>query len=168
MNNPRLILIVLCGTLLSCASFENSYPQPDINLIVPGKTSEGYSIGLTMKDAEIAEGMISTGSLKDITKIESFQDLFFDSIIIKRNSAILFLKNKSIIAIAGLKIERRTTADAVLLSHGSDNFVQKYGTDERETIRIGQHKVHIYKKSGIAIFDDNSDDFIDMYLVFGN
>lgn len=168
MNYTRLILIVLCGILLSCASFENSYPQPDINLIVPGKTAEGYSLGSTIKDVEIAEGIISTGSIKDITKIESFQDLLFDSIIIKRDSAVLFLKNKTIIAIAGLKIERRTTTDAVLLSNGSDNFVQKYGTDELETIRIGKHKVHIYKKSGIAIFDDNSDDLIDMYLVFGN
>ena len=166
MKYGRILSITLCGTLLSCASINIPDSQSDINLIVPGKTAEGYSIGSPMKDPELDSSVIPAGSIKDITKIENFKNLFFDSIIVKRNSAILFLKNKTIIAIAGLKIERRITSDAVMLSKGSDNFILKYGTPYLETIRLGNHKVHIYKESGIAIFDDNSDDIIDMYLVF--
>lgn len=167
MNYARVLFITLYCTLLSCASIDNSGSQSDINLVMPGKTAEGYSIGDMIKDNETDASVITTGSINDITKIEAFQNLSFDSFIVKKNSAILFLKNNTIIAIAGIKIERRITPDAVMLSDGSDNFILKYGTPGLETMRIGNHKVHIYKESGIAIFDDNSDDFIDMYLVFG-
>jgi len=166
MNYTRFIVLTLCSTLLSCASIDKTDPLLDINLIVPGKTAEGYNIGDTINDTGGDRNVISTGSINDITQIELFENLRFDSIIVKKNSAVLFLKSNTIMAIAGLKIERRITFDAVMLSQGSDNFILKYGSSGLETIRRNNHKVHIYKESGIAIFDDNSDDFIDMYLIF--
>jgi hypothetical protein len=157
---------VLCAIQLSCVSSGITGSSRDSNLIIPGKTAEGYSIGDTIQIGEETSVISAPGNIKEILNMETFGSLNFDSIIYKKDSAILFIENKTIIAIAGLKSERRITSDAVKLSAGTGKFVQNYGTSGLETFTTSNHTVYIYKTSGIAVFDDNSDDIINMYLIF--
>ncbi len=166
MNCKELIPILFSALCLSCSSAEKSSLSPDINLIVPGKAAEGYFIGETIENNELNQYRIINGTLKDITDIEYFSKFQFDSIIRKKESTVLFLKNKTITAIAGIKIERRITDDAVLLSKGVDNLIMNYGNSGLSVITAKKHRLYIYKESGLAIFDDNSDDTIDMFLIF--
>ncbi len=166
MNFRKSAAAVLCSIQISCVSSGLTVSSPDINLIVPGKSAEGYSIGNTIHINDEINIIPAPGNIKEIIKIEAFSKLNFDSILYKQDSVILFVENKTIIAIAGLKSERRITSDAVKLSAGTGNFVQNYGTSGLETFTTSNHTVHIYKISGIAVFDDNSDDIINMYMIF--
>ena len=107
-----------------------------------------------------------TGSIANILSLSCFSDLKFDSLVYNKDSSVVFLNNGIITAIAGLKMERRVTSDAVLLSKGVDNFILNYGNKGLNTINKGNHRVYIYRNLGIAIFNDNNDDIIDMYLIF--
>ncbi len=162
----KLITAILCSIQISCVSPGLTGSSPDINLIIPGKSAEGYNIGNPIQIKDEINIISAHGNIKDIMKIEALNYINFDSILYKQDSVILFIENKTIIAIAGLKPERRITSDAVKLSAGTGNFIQNYGTSGLETFSINNHKVHIYKTSGIAVFDDNNDEIINMYLVF--
>jgi hypothetical protein len=166
MNFGKSAAAVLCIIQISCVSSGPIGSSRDLNLIIPGKTAEGYSIGETIEIGDETSVISASGNVKEILKMESFSSLNFDSILYKKDSAILFIENKTIIAIAGLKSERRITSDAIKLSEGTGNFIQNYGTSGLETFTINNHTIHIYKASGIAVFDDNSDGIINMYMIF--
>lgn len=168
MKLHKLLYVILCVTTLSCTTSGGTALSPDINLIVPGEMAEGYKLNTVIKDTEINEIKIIDSDISIITNIKNFRKLHFDSIIFKNDSAVLFLENKIIIAIAGLKIERRVTSNAALLSDGCSNFTLNYERHYLETITKENHKVYIYNKYGIALFDDNNDNVIDMYLIFKN
>ena len=52
------------------------------------------------------------------------------------------------------------------LTDGADSFIMNYGNSGLNIVNKDGHRIYIYRKMGIAIFDDNSDDSIDMYLIF--
>jgi hypothetical protein len=166
MNFIKLITALLCLIQIACASSGEIDSSPDINLIVSGKSAEGYIIGGQIETNDAINIISVPGNINDIVRIEAFHNLSFDSIIYKQARAILFIDNKTIIAIIGLKSERRITSDAVKLSDGIENFIENYGVSGLETFTVNNNKAYIYKDSGIALFDDNSDDTIDMYLIF--
>jgi hypothetical protein len=166
MNSIKLIATILSLILVACASSGEIDYHHDINLIVPGRSAEGYSVGLQIEINNEKNIISASGIINDIAKVEAFHNLSFDSIIYKQDRAILFIDNKTIIAIIGMKSERRITSDAVKLSDGIENFIENYGASGLETFTVNNNKAYIYKDSGIALFDDNSDDTIDMYLIF--
>jgi len=166
VNSKAFISILLVVLHLSCASVDKTNPSSDINLIVPGNAAEGFIIGETFENTNSDLYTIKDGNLKDITGVEYFTKFQFDSIFRKKESTVLFIKNKTIIAITGMKTERRITDDAVLLSKGVDNLILSYGNSGLSVITRNKHRLYIYKESGLALFDDNSDDTIDMFLVF--
>ncbi len=162
----KTILILSLSFYLSCSSSTKNISSIDVNLIVPGKTAEGYNIGDRIEDNELIQYDNEKKSIGDILEIEAFKYLTFDSIIYKDDSSVIFIKDGVINAIAGLKIERRVTSDAVLLSRGIDNFILNYGNKGLLTSSSGNHKVYYYKELGIAVFNDDSDGSINMYLIF--
>jgi hypothetical protein len=166
LERRQFILIIFCALLFgSCMSQNKMIDSPDPYLVIPGKSAEGYCLG------DKFEGSVSvlspvTGIISAVLNAENFPEIKFDSVFYMKESFALFLKDKVIVAIAGFRIEKHVTSDAVLLSKGVDNFILNYGNSGLTIIAKGNHKIYLYKKSGIAVFDDNSDNIIDMFLVF--
>lgn len=166
MNFKTILLILGYTFIISCSSSVKSKSTIDINLIVPGKTAEGYNIGDRIENKEFITYENENKSIGDILDVGALSYLTFDSIIYNKDSSVIFLKDGLITAIAGLKIERRVTSDAVLLSRGIDNFILNYGNKGLLTISSGSQKMYCYKDLGIAVFNEDSDGTINMYLVF--
>jgi len=160
--------IMLILFIYSCSTSETNIITIDKNLITPGYSAEGYTIGETFDNEIFKTYPVENGNISEITGIDLFSDLKFDTIISIKDSSVIFLNKGIIIAIAGFKVERRVTVDAVLLSKGIDNIVLAYGNKELTTKSVNKHRVYIYKKLGIALFDDNNDNTVDMFLVFKN
>lgn len=155
-------LILVCA----CTSDKKVVSIPDRYLIIPGKTAEGYNLYDKITEDISKRGLTEKKKLSDIFDVEVLPDLQFENVVYVRDSHALFLNNHMIVAIAGFKITKRVTSEAVLLSKGVDNFIINYGNDGLRIITHGRHKAYIYQETGIAVFDDNSDNAIDMYLVF--
>jgi len=166
MNFKVIIALLSYILFTSCTTINKNSPVIDKNLINPGQSAEGFSIGESFEDN--SNKINKNGSIADILNVDCFSELKFDSFVYNKDSSILFLNNGIITAIVGLKTDRRVTTDAVLLSNGIDNFILNYGNKGLLTIRKGNHCVYLYKKLGIAIFNDNNDGSIDMYLIFKN
>ena len=140
----------------------------DKNLIIPGKSAEGYIIGEMIDYSEDLVCFKQEKSIGEIVEIDSLKYLQFDCLFYIKNTSVLFLKNSRIIAIAGLNTERRITSDGVVLSRGIDNFILNYGNSGLLTITKGNHRAYHFKDSGIILFNDFGDSSIDMYLIFKN
>jgi hypothetical protein len=48
----------------------------------------------------------------------------------------------------------------------SNIFSFNYGNKDSITLKNGNNRMIIFKKIGIAVVDDKSDDSIDMYIIF--
>lgn len=162
------VIIIITGivSIFSCTSADKTDVKKDINLIVPGISAEGFNLGQEIRKENYKVYESGETNIADILKSDTFADLKFDSLVRNGDASILFLKKGIIAAIAGLTIERRTTSDAVLLSRGIDNFILNYGNSGLSIVKTKNHSIYIYKESGIAVFDDNNDNTIDMYLIF--
>jgi hypothetical protein len=166
MRFKKIVIIISLVSIFSCAAADKAEVRNDINLIVPGKSAEGFNLGqeIHKKDYKVYESRET--NIADILEADNFADIKFDSLSRSGNSSILFLEKGIITAIAGLTIERRTTSDGVLLSRGIGNFILNYGNSGLSIVKRKNHSIYIYKESGIAVFDDNNDKTIDMYLIF--
>lgn len=154
---------------MSCSTGPEETENKDITLVIPGKYAEGFTLSEAASGDERAS-MIDTTSMPEVlsslgagNQIPSFK---FSRIIYLRNRYALFKENGITQAIAGLSPAGRVTADAVKLTDGADSFIVNYGNSGLTIVNNESHRIYIYKKMGIAIFDDNSDDSIDMYLIF--
>jgi len=161
--------IVLIFIIISCATGETDKERHDLTLIIPGKSAEGFTLNeaastgdnaIKIKTSVIPEAFVSVFGKREI------QIAQFNQIIYLQYRYAIFTNNGIVTAIAGLSPANRVTYDAVKLTDGSDNFIINYGNSGLEIIKDGKHRIYNYKKLGIAIFDDNGDDSIDMYIVF--
>jgi len=166
MSFKTSVIILSYLAFSSCTSVRMNSSLKDINLIVPKKSAEGYTLGEEIT-ADIS--IIDLNEIEDIGDImgtDCFSEIKFDSFIYKKESSVIFLQNGIITAIAGLKIERRITSDAVMLTKGIDNFILSYGNSGLAVYKKNNHTVYFYKNLGIALFNDHNDDVIDMYIIF--
>ena len=155
--------------LLSCQSKSGiTSTKNDTFLIIPGKSAEGYILGEAFKKGDKNSSLTEEppSFLSDILQIQGLPQIVFDHIHYSKSKAAVFTRHNIINAVIGLKPADRITDDAVRLSDGADNYILNYGNSGIEIIRDGKHRVYIYRKLGIAVFDDNGDDSIDMYLLF--
>ena len=166
MKKAAIAFLIFLAGILSCASSDNTFKNPDIDLIVPGHSAEGFKLGEKIKEKNFKIYGSSETSIAGILNLDYFSYIKFDSLIRNGNASIVFLNKGVTVAIAGLVIERRTTSDAVLLSRGIDNFILNYGNSGLTVLKEKNNSVYIYKNAGIAVFDDNNDNVIDMFLVF--
>lgn len=161
--------ILLILLLLSCSAGQKETRQSDNTLIIPGKSAEGFTLNEAVSIADGA-ALIETEDLPEalsfLTGNNRVPFASFKNIIYMKNRYALFTNNGTITAIAGLSPANRVTDDAVKLTGGADSFIMSYGNSGLTMFKDGDHRIYIYKQTGIAIFDDNSDDSIDMYLIF--
>ena len=165
MKFKKFIILFVFSQILSCVTEKKDGLQ-DRYLVIPGKSAEGYTIGDYISDVKSLIRFVDKKQFSDIFNVDILSGLEFDSVVYTADSHALFLKDQAIVGIAGFKINKRVTSDAVLLTKGIDNFILNYGNDGLKIISSGRHKAYIYKDCGIAVFDDNNDNSIDMYLVF--
>jgi hypothetical protein len=165
MNLKVVLTIMIVCFFTSCITTQDN-AITDRNLIIPGASAEGYKLGdeIDVKTSGIMEA--GEGDIAGIINVDYFDSIKFDSLIYENDTSALFLDKGVVKAIAGFKIERRVTSDGVLLSKGLDNFIVHYTLEKPLIISKGNNKVLIYNDLGIALFDDNSDNYIDMYLIF--
>jgi len=166
MNAKAIITNIILLAAVSCTSADKMNSSIDKNIIVPGETAEGFNLGEHIEKDSFKVYESRRNNIADILELDNFSDLKFDSMVIARNVSVLFINKGVITAIAGLNADRRVTSGAVLLSRGIDNFILNYGNSGLLIIRTGNHSVYIYKSLGIAVFDDNNDNTINMYLIF--
>lgn len=160
LNNLLLILL-----FVSCSSGQKEAEQRDVTLIVPGKSAEGFVLNETVKPVDNTVE-IKTSSIPDSFSFNNQIPPFsFSKIIYLRNRYAVFVDNDIVKAIAGLSSADRVTDDAVKLTDGADNFIMNYGNNGLRIVKDGNHRIYIYRQMGIVIFDDNSDDSIDLYLI---
>jgi len=143
-------------------------------LVVPGLGAENIVLNendnilsLLKKDPGIICRFKSQNELfNDIFRLKSSVQINYDKICCYNSlRVIVFSRNGFISAIAGLIINR-ITIDSVSLQNGVDYFIFNYGNNGLQVLKKKNDKIYLYSKLGIAIVDDNSDDIIDMYIVF--
>ncbi|MCL1865769.1 MAG: hypothetical protein FWF73_08175 [Spirochaetes bacterium] len=167
MNYIRLLIIISSLFLTACISAnKNDGYLIDSDIIVLGKSAEGYSIGDTIIDNGRVYIINTAGTIGEILEIDLFSNLTFDSIIYNKDQRAIFINSSLIIAIVGLNPDKKITYDAIALSMGIDKFILNYGESELEIISKENSNIYLYKKLGIALFDDNKDGTIDMYIIF--
>jgi len=166
MKYKVIILFFNLVLICSCVSGNKDVSGTDRYLIIPGKFAEGFNLGDNVIEDPSMTSLKKRKTVSEIFGTNVLPELCFDSVLYAGDSYALLFENRKIVAIAGFKINKRVTSDAVLLSKGIDNFIMNYGNDDLKIITAGNHKAYIYKKTGIAVFDDNNDNIIDMYIIF--
>ncbi len=146
----------------------------DETLIIAGTGAEKALLGETAQAVIARRG----APLRMVTlskNEEAFEHIFlvktelkipFDAIYFYGDGkGIFFLHHNTITAIAG-SAKNRVTSDAVSLEKGVQHFVFHYGNDKLTQLTKGRHRAYLYLRKGIAVFDDEGNDGIDLYLVF--
>ncbi len=146
----------------------------DETLIIPGLGAEKASLGESMGSIIARLGTpLRTAKIENAGEV--FQTIFhvasevkipFDAIYYYGDErGIFFLHQNSVSAIAG-NPKNRVTDSAVSLDKGIQNCIFHYGNEGLTIVPKGKHRAYFYFQKGIALFDDNSDDDIDLYVVF--
>jgi len=148
--------------------------KTDRMLVVPGIGAENVVIKDSYKELAAAKGIPERVAdfksqkelFRDVFKLQSEINIGFDKICYYEvKKAIVFLRSGEVVAVAGLD-KNRVTIDAINLEGGVENFLFNYGNDGLSVIKRGDDKIYLYGNIGIALFDDKSDNVIDMFLVF--
>ena len=171
---------ILCGlaALIVCRfplyADKSSTAMKDRYLVVPGLGAENLLLGEEVervlslfgypdKSVESKEEM---ELLLDVYGRDLSLQIHFDKIFIyEMKAVIVFFKRGRISAVAGLS-KYRVTSDSVNLARGVEYFLFNYGNKYLHVLEMGENKMYIYSRFGIAIIDDLCDDIIDMYIVF--
>ncbi len=155
--------------LTSCGYGRLEKETRDITLVIPGRMAEGFTLGekFTGSDEyhriDIKE---KDSPLPLIFKKGQAPEIKHDEIFYSGSRVAVLTNNNIITGIAGLRTSGRVTDYAVRLSDGADNFIMNYGNSGLYISVEDSHRIYLYKKFGIAVFDDYSDNSIDMYLIF--
>lgn len=169
----KSLLIIKIVMLSLCLSLEDNI-RNDRVLVVPGVGAENILlndkadtvltvIGYPDKVSEFRERM---ELFVNIFEVKSPVKIYYDKIYFyESRKAVIFLDNGIVSAITGLS-SSRISSDSVDLSRGIDYFVFSYGNRDREIIKKDHDSIYLYSNKGIAVIDDDSNDSIDMYIVF--
>lgn len=138
--------------------------------IYPGQGAEGYTF--QQNAAEIRRGsskVVLAGEnpclFRDVFRVKTSSDINFDTVCVKDNGFNIFISRNRIVAIVG-NAPGRFLAGGYPLDSGISSTILKLGNRGLSIIKSGDHTLYIYQDRGLALFDDGSDDVIDMYAVF--
>ncbi|MCX7678794.1 MAG: hypothetical protein N2316_06210 [Spirochaetes bacterium] len=175
-SKSALALILTCFSAVVYGSSHNlsNRVQNDETLVIPGIGAEKVLID-DNKENVIAR----LGSPIRVVTFENAQEVFttifqlppelhipFEDIYYYGNEhGIIFFHKGNVSAIGGFA-KKRVTHDGVSLENGIQRVIFHYGNEELLTLAKGKHRAYIYFQKGIALFDDNGDDGIDLYLIF--
>lgn len=155
-------------------NFENLV-RNDRSMVVPGKGGEGVLLG---EESSAAEGRLTEKNFmvsrfrnkldlyRDILNVELPFKIFFDKIIyFPDHKTVLLSFNGRINSIIGLN-NRKITSDSIDLEKGIEYILFNYGNEHLLTLKNKNGTIYIYGKTGIAFVDDDSDNSLDMYILF--
>jgi hypothetical protein len=182
MKSPQLRKITYAFLLFFASPMLAISDSPDVQnrltadetLIVPGVGAEKCLIGEDIAALETRLGNPQR-RVKHTKTEEVFQHIFaipcevkipFDAIYYYgEGKGIFFLHHNTIAAIAG-SAKNRVTSNAVSLEKGVQQFVFHYGNNQLTQMQKGRHRAYLYHRKGIAVFDDDGNDGINLYIVF--
>lgn len=146
----------------------------DETLIVPGIGAEKILLGDTAQTV-IARWGAPVRTVKLSKTEETFENIFsiktdlkipFDAIYYYGDGKGIFFIHQNIVSAIAGNARSRVTADAVPLDKGVQQFIFHYGNESLMTVHKGKHAAYCYPRKGIAVFDDDGNDGIDLYVVF--
>ncbi len=152
-----------------------SLVRTDRSLVVPGKGGEGVLLG---EEFAAAAGRLSGNTFavsrfrndlelyRDVLKVNSPHRILFDRIIYfpGRETVLLSFRGR-VSSIIGLS-SRRITSDSINLEKGLEYILFSYGNEHLVSLKNKNGAIYIYLDNGIAFVDDNSDNSLDMYILF--
>lgn len=167
------ICLILAAMITAAPGFLTERIRLDDSLIVPGSGAENIVLGDTVSDVRARKGQPDKTAVFNEDR-ELFRDIFGTASpggVYYRKiyhysilGFMVFFHNDRVSAIAGLNTFR-VTSDSVSLQNGIDNFIYNYGNRDLTILKKGSHALYLYRKQGIAVVDDGSNDSIDMYLL---
>lgn len=171
--------VIFC--IFSVISSPGSLPEKiktDINLIVPGVGAENASLkdesGILISIKGYPDSVSKFEETKDLFHhvfgIDSRIKIYFNRIYYyEKQKSVFFINDNIITAIAGMT-NSRITSDSIALKKGIEYFIFGYGNNKLTVLIKSDDKnrgrIYLYQENGIAVFDDEDDDIIDMYVVF--
>jgi hypothetical protein len=175
------IAIIVCSYLIDVAelhgetSIENNIRSDDV-LMVPGIGARSVLIGDPIDPVLQKVGRVkfkiskpaAPGDLfKDVIHVTMKTRIAFDAMYYSEhdNYALCVYRGK-VNAIIGFE-NSGITIDGVSLKSGINNFIFNYGNNVTR-LQSGSHAMYIYQAMGIAVFDDDMNDTIDLYVVFSS
>ncbi len=175
---PLCVILVFIQVITQAQTGERDIDKlirEDRKLVVPGRGGEGVLIGeetsaaggrLSGNNFSLSRFRIELDLYRDILKVESPHRIFFDRILYYPDLDTILLSRKGRVnGIVGLN-RMRITSDAVSLDKGLEYILFSYGSENLVTLKKKKGTIYIYLKSGIAFIDDNSDNSLDMYILF--
>lgn len=175
INSIQHIVIILAVILTQTGIDLNQRIIYDETLIVPGIGAEKIILNESIsqlndsykgQEYRLVKLKEQSEIFTAIYKININTGLVFNEIrYYYNNNTVAFIKNNIIQAVVGLKMDR-ITVDAVDLSRGAEFFIYHYGNESMKVYEESSGILYMYQNKGIAIFDDNNDDTIDLYMVF--
>ncbi len=164
------------------ASISNKKIESDRSLIVPGKGGNGYVLYSSYSDIKNRlKNSLSNPRLiqqKRITylikNVLSFScsnittttfDIPFKKALYISSKTALFFNNDRLTAIAIFN-NKKVTHDMIDLTKGISAIIFRYGNKDLLTCKYKSHTIYVYLKKGIAFVDDNSDNSVDVILIF--
>lgn len=176
-------LILFGGVMLLALSVPPALGRPvaggkiisERTIIAPGTGAEGIMLGENISEVtrrfgksrfRISRPARPAELFTHVFKVAGPAKIFFDVIYHNdgRKCAVCVSKG-SVVAVIGLD-SGRTTTDDVSLQSGAENFIFNYGNRGLRVLTSGNSTVYLYQQNGIAVVDDDTDDTIDLYLVF--
>ena len=169
----KVLSLILIITILNGGLIKKI--KTDETIIVPGIGAEKIVIGENIATAykvlnenkyKLSKFRKQKELFKEIFKIESNVKIYYDKIhYFNLKKVIIFSREGIITAIIGLRINR-VTEESVSLDRGIDYFIFNYGNENIRQFSNDRGKIYISKKMGIALFDDNDNNKISMFLIF--
>jgi len=160
----KLIITTLSPLLLITSCIKTNQIKPDQTLIIPGKQCRGIKIGDTSSLKSI-KTKTRQSLFKNILRINAGFDIEFDSYSKTLDYVVLFDNNITKAVILN-HIKNDVTSDAVKISRGAENFILFYGNRDLTTVNSERNIIYLYRKRGIAICDDTTDDTVDLLIIF--
>jgi hypothetical protein len=150
----------------------------DIKLVVPGagaeravlKEESGTVISIKGYPESVSEFAGINELFRHVFDISSPVKISFNKIYYyEKLKSVIFFNDNIVTGIVGLT-NARITYDSIDLKKGVEYFIFGYGNNRLTTLIKSdgkkRDKIYIYPELGIAVFDDNDDDVIDMYIIF--
>lgn len=171
-----LLLLYLSLSLNSVDSKKyNNYIKSDPTIVIPGYGAERIVLGEKISSAlyrlkknnfHLSKFSKEQELFSRVFNIKSNYRIYFKRIYYFEKKGIIIFSNDAIITgIMGLN-SSRVTIESVNLEKGIESILFNYGSKDLHIIKNSTGKIYSYLNYGIAFFDDDIDNTIDMYLVF--
>jgi hypothetical protein len=175
---PLLVIILVLPVFSYAETGKEDFKtliRKERTLVVPGTGGEGVLLG---EETSVATGSLSEENFtvsqlkkeldlyRDVLKIESPQRILFDRITFFPGlETVLLSRQGRICSIIGLS-SQRVTSDSIDLEKGIEYILFSYGNERLVTLKNKSGTIYIYFDQGIAFVDDDSDNSLDMYILF--